>query len=213
MEQPCLWELIGDVQGLRVLDLGCGEARVSKEFKKAGAKSYLGIEGSKNMFNGAKTNMENGFSEVLHSWLENYTPPENAFDLVVSSLAIHYIEDLELLMHKIQRCLKPGGRFIFSVEHPVITSCNRSLENTALRQAWIVDDYFKRGARNVEWMGNTVTKYHRTIEDFLKTLSATGFVLSDLREAEPTKENFNDEALLLRRSRIPLFLILSASKK
>lgn len=213
IEQPILWELIESPSGLDVLDLGCGDASASKKFRGFGARAYLGVDGSKRMIELAKKNVEPGYSKVILSWLEDYTPPENMFDLVVSSLALHYVADVGHLMTKIRRSLKPGGRFIFSVEHPVITSCNEALENSTLRQSWIVDNYFQRGPRQVKWMGDTVTKYHRTIEDFLNELSKAGLELERLRESDPPKQFFSDESLWIRRRRTPLFLFLSARKK
>jgi SAM-dependent methyltransferase len=212
IEQPILWDLIADPKGLKILDLGCGDARIAKRFREAGAKSYLGIEGSRRMFNLAKQNTEIGYSDVTLSWVEDYIPPENAFDLVVSSLAFHYIADLSSLLRKANRSLRSGGRLIFSVEHPVITSCNQALETSAIRQAWIVDNYFERGERTVQWMGDNVTKYHRTIEDFLNALKSADFTLQQLRESDPPRELFKDESLWSRRRRIPLFLFLAASK-
>lgn len=213
IEQPILWSLIGNPKGLRVLDLGCGDARVARRFKQAEAQQYVGLEGSKRMYVVAQRYVLAGFSEVKLVRLENFLPLDPNFDLVISSLVFHYIEDLAELFAKAYQSLKPGGRFIFSVEHPVITSCNRSLESSSLREAWLVDDYFDRGERRLNWMGDVVTKYHRTVEDYLTLLTDAGFSLQKFRESEPPPENFRDRELLQRRRRIPLFLILSAEKK
>jgi ubiquinone/menaquinone biosynthesis C-methylase UbiE len=212
MEQPSLWELIGNPEGLAVLDLGCGDARIAKKFRSLGARSYLGVDGSHRMLEKAKANLEPGYSDVVLSWLEDFTLTENSFDLLVSSLALHYIEDLGKVLKKAYRALKSGGRLVFSVEHPVITSCNKSLEHSPVRQAWVVDNYFERGARNVQWMGSTVTKYHRTVEDFVRLIAASDLKLKSLKESEPAREHFDDDALWARRRRIPLFLILEAVK-
>ena len=212
MEQPHLWELIGNPVGLNVLDLGSGDGRVSKKFKSSGASSYLGIEGSEKMLALAKQNMEVGFSSSRLCWLEQFSEESEKYDLVVSSLAFHYVEDLTKLFKAVHGCMKPGGRFVFSVEHPVITSCNESLISTTLREAWTVDNYFARGAREVDWMGGKVTKYHRTIEDHFDILSETGFKLERLKEAQPQAIHFTDSELLKRRQRIPLFLLISGSK-
>ena len=210
MEQPALWELIGDPRGLEVLDLGCGDAGVARIFQQRGASRYLGIEGSERMAEAAKANLTPGFSEVRQLWMEDFVPSIGAFDLVVSSLAFHYLEDLGSVLSKARKSLRLGGRLVFSVEHPVITSCNRSLEHTTIRESWIVDNYFTRGAREVKWLGNTVVKVHRTVEDYLRLLREAGFVFEELREAEPKRELFNDADHYARRCRIPLFLVLSA---
>ena len=53
---------------------------------------------------------------------------------------------------------------MFSVEHPVITSCDRAWQGQGQRQDWIVDDYFDNGPRVTQWLGGQVTKNHRTVE-------------------------------------------------
>ncbi len=212
MEQPIVWELIGCPRGLEVLDLGCGDARVAKKFKQLSALKYVGVEGSSRMIASATQNIEGPFSQVIHARLEDFEPREVSFDLVVSSLALHYVSDLSAIMVRVKNCLRTGGRFIFSVEHPIITSCNKALENSDIRQAWIVDNYFQRGERTVQWMGDTVTKYHRTTEDFLNELKRVGLQLKNFREAEPHRSHFQDAELWQRRMRIPLFLIVEAVK-
>jgi hypothetical protein len=62
-------------------------------------------------------------------------------------------------------------------------------------------------------MSSNVTKYHRTVEDFVALVTHAGFLLESLKEAEPRKEFFSDDALLNRRRRIPLFLAISARAK
>lgn len=213
IEQPILWDLIGNPKGLAVLDLGCGDARIAKKFKELGAKSYLGIEGSRRMFEKALTNVEAGFSEASQCWLEDFIPQEKSYDLAVSSLAMHYVDNVLTLMKKVHSSLKGGGRFIFSMEHPVITSSNKSLEGTTVRQDWIVDGYFERGPRNVQWMGDTVTIYHRTVEDYVNLVNESGFSLQGLKESDPDIRNFEDKALWERRKRIPLFLTIAALKQ
>jgi SAM-dependent methyltransferase len=212
IEQPYIWELIGDPRGLDVLDLGCGDARTAVKFQSMGAQSYRGIEGSRRMFEKALENAPPDFACVENALLENFVAKENSFDLVVSSLVFHYIENFEQLAKKVQRALRPGGRFVFSVEHPVITSSNKSLEESSLRQAWIVDNYFERGERRVKWMGDTVTLYHRTVEDYLNQVLASGLALEALRESDPQRPLFADADLWARRRRIPLFLFLSGRK-
>jgi ubiquinone/menaquinone biosynthesis C-methylase UbiE len=212
LERPILLEMIGSPQGKRVLDLGCGNAEMGQLLLDAGALSYTGVDGSKNMIELAERNRKDPRVQLVHSDLESFEFQKSAFDLVISSLVFHYLEDYELLLRDISKTLRPGGALIFSVEHPVLTSCNRSLELSAAREDWIVDQYFLRGAREIKWMGDVVTKYHRTIEDLLNGLSRSGLSLLQLRESDPNLKYFQDQALLQRRQRIPLFLFLAASK-
>lgn len=213
IEQPILWDLIGSSQGMDVLDLGCGDANVSKRHQISGARSYVGVDGAKRMIALAQKNIQPGFSQIYHFDLLEFDYPKESFDLVTASLSLHYIRDLRALLEKIYFSLRPNGRLIFSVEHPVITSCNLSLDQNTQRESWIVDNYFSQGSRTVQWMGDTVTKYHRTIEEFLSLLKNAGFGLENLKEGQPEEKFFENKMLFARRQRIPLFLIIEARKR
>ena len=144
--------------------------------------------------------------------MEQWAYPAEAFDLVVLRLALHYVSEIAPLFEQVYRTLKPGGRFIFSVEHPVLTSSNRSATQSGTRYDWIVDDYFATGERNIAWMNSHVIKYHRTIEDYFGGLQRAHFIVDQLRESRPLPEMFSDKDLFARRMRIPLFLLLAARK-
>ena len=212
LEKPVMLDLIGDVTGLAVLDLGCGDAAFGQELLDQGATRYVGVEGSQKMFELAQARLTDPRGQVIHQTLEDWSPPDEAFDLAVARLVLHYLADLATLFTKIHSSLRPGGRFIFSVEHPVITSCNRGWPAGTARQDWVVDQYFEPGLRVVNWMGGTVQKYHRTVEAYFMTLQQVGFGVEQLREATPRRPLFQDEATYERRKRIPLFLCLAGRK-
>lgn len=211
LEKPVTMELIGDVCDASILDLGCGDAGIGIELLEAGAHAYLGLDGSQNMVATARQKLLGSQGQVVQAEIQAWDYPEGHFDLVISRLALHYIADLAAILHQIFRTLKPCGRLVFSVEHPVITSCDRVWES-GVRQDWIVDDYFSTGVRKTEWMNGQVVKYHRTIEDYFQETQAAGFAIDALREAHPQRELFADEELYRRRLRIPLFLFLRAHK-
>ena len=54
--------------------------------------------------------------------MERLALPTASFDLIYSSLVLHYIEHLSALLAEVHRALVPGGRLVFSVEHPVFTA-------------------------------------------------------------------------------------------
>ncbi len=109
------------------------------------------------------------------------------------------------------KALRPRGRAIISIEHPVITSNFASLV-AGRRTTWLVDNYFKPGARVHTWLGHQITKYHYTLEEYLDFFTATGFEIERVRESSPQKDNFLSEEEYKRRLRIPLFLFISAQK-
>jgi len=212
LEQPVMLELAGDLVGRRVLDLGCGDAAFGRVVLVHAGSAYLGVEGSRNMAALASETLAGTSGQVLHCAIEDWEAPAAAFDLAVARLSLHYLADLAPVFAQVYQALADGGRFVFSVEHPVITSCDRGWPEGTLRQDWMVDDYFVTGVRENTWMGGTVRKYHRTVEDYFRALQEAGFVVEQLRESRPQREQFADEQTYARRMRIPLFLFLAGRK-
>lgn len=147
IEKPVILQLLGDVTDADVLDLGCGNAGFGVELLEQGCFSYTGVDGSINMINAAQQQLSNyPNARALHESMEHYTPPRTEYDLVTARLSLHYMEDLASIFTKVNQALKPEGRFIFSVEHPVITS---TLQPSSLRTNWTVDNYFSMGFRQL----------------------------------------------------------------
>ena len=212
LEKPDLLDLIRSAEGMRVLDLGCGDAEIGRELLAAGSQSYLGVEPSRNMAREARETLAGTGGQVEEATIEAWEYPPNAFDLVISRLALHYVEDVESTFLQVFRTLRAGGRFVFSVEHPVITSCDRGWPEGSKRHDWIVDEYHVSGRRVTRWMGQDVVKYHRALEEYFSALQRAGFVVEALREARPRRELFLREETYTRRLRIPLFLLMAAHK-
>lgn len=211
LEKPVMLELIGDVAGKTILDLGCGDAKFGVELLRAGQEgtAYTGVEGSLNMVRAANESVKGTNARIEQAFMEDWTYPAGTYDLVISRLAIHYIEDVESLFHKIYHTLKENGTFVFSVEHPVITS---TMQPSGTRTSWVVDQYFVEGFREQQWLGGSVKKMHRSIESYYMALQRAGFHVEHLRESTPQRSYFVNEETYLRRQRIPLFLFLAARK-
>ena len=212
LERPDILDLIGEVGGRRVLDLGCGDAQIGREMLAAGAEGYVGIEPSVNMVHLAQETLTGTRGQVFQATIEDWSYPPDAFDLVISRLALHYVEHVPSTCDRVFGALRAGGRFVFSVEHPVITSCHRGWPANEPRQDWLVDAYHVSGRRVTSWMGQEVVKYHRTVEEYFGGLQQAGFVVEALREARPRRAAFLREETYQRRLRIPLFLLLAARK-
>jgi SAM-dependent methyltransferase len=212
LERPIFIELVGAVKGLDILDLGCGDGLYGRELLTAGGQSYTGIESAQSMAEAATVNLQDRAAQIVHCQIEDWPFPNECFDLVVSRLALHYVADLATTFRNVYQTLRPSGRFIFSVVHPVITASDKSRAGGGKRLDWIVDDYFVPGPRSVYFMGAQVEQIHRTVEDLFGTLQRSGFVVEQLRESSPRPEQFTDQALYARRQRIPLFLFLAGRK-
>lgn len=211
MEEPALLDVMGKVTGLRVLDLGCGDAAIGRTLLNAGCSSYLGLDGSAVMVEAASETLQGTCGRAEQVDMEDFAAPPSSFDLIVSRLALHYVEDFAAVLMACHACLSPGGRIVFSVVHPVLSSYDAGTGEP--RTNWIVDDYFLKGPRQRSWLGGSVTWFHRTVEDYVDALVNAGFALSALRECAPREERFDgDLAEMARRRRVPLFLLLGGTR-
>lgn len=213
LERPVFLELLDNVSGKHILDLGCGDGMFGRELLAAGGQSYLGLEASQQMVKLAGQNLQGTIGQVVHTKIEDWVYPEKHFDVVISRLALHYVADLDAAFSRVNHTLKENGQFVFSIVHPVITSSDKSREGGGRREDWIVDNYFSAGSRRVFFMDQYVEQYHRTIEDIYGSLQDANFRIEHLRESSPKRENFADVDLYERRKRIPLFLFLSSRKR
>jgi SAM-dependent methyltransferase len=210
MEEPNLLEVLGDLSGASVFDLGCGDGSTAPLLLGLGAARYAGIDVSSAMVDLARARHGSLGVTFRRGAIEDLDAELGVFDLVVSRMALHYVADVEGVVSSVKRLLGPGGRFVFSVSHPVITS--HAPEQDGRRANWTVDDYFVRGPRERTWFGSTVVWHHRTIEDYLGALIDAGFRLDAVRECEPDPVLLGDDAAELgRRRRVPLVLLVAAS--
>jgi SAM-dependent methyltransferase len=212
MEEPALLEAIGDVRGQRILDLGCGDAAIGRSLLDAGCRGYLGIDASARMTEAARSALLGTAGEARRGAIEQFSAPADSFDLVISRMALHYVENLDAALAACRDCLARDGRMVFTVVHPVITSHDARPDTEEPRTNWVVDDYFEPGAREQDWLGEEVVWYHRTVEQYVACFQRAGFRLTAVSECSPRPERFAGETEeLARRRRIPLFLLLAGA--
>lgn len=196
-----------------ILDLGCGYGHHIAYFLEKQAASVMAIDASERMLSVARQRMEDARVRFEHVAIEDYDYPIHRYDLVFSSLALHYVADYEALLKGVFRTLRSGGEFVFSVEHPVFTAqgTQQWAERDGHRLHWPVDRYFEEGARESIFLGESVPKVHRTLQTYLNTLLQEGFAL--VRVIEPTPPpawlEQPDMADELRR---PMMLCIKARK-
>ena len=212
MEEPAFIDTLGSVAGCRVLDLGCGDGSTVGLIRARGAASYVGLDGSAGMIDSARRGSVDDRVRFVHGDIEEFDLAPGEFDVVISRMALHYVEQLEPVFQRVHRGLSEDGRLVFSVVHPVITSHDNPGDGP--RTSWMVDGYFERGPRERAWFGSSVVWQHRTIEDYVRLVTDHGFRLDSLSECEPSAELLAGDAdELARRRRVPLMLLIGATRQ
>ncbi len=201
--------------GKKVLDLGCGYGWHCIYAAEQGALQVLGLDLSRKMIEEAEKRNSAEQIEYRVCGIEEYEYPVNMWDCVVSNLALHYIENIEKIFQMVYRTLKPGGVFIFNMEHPVFTAGvlqDWIYTKEGEPQYWPVDNYFIPGERSTRFLGCDVVKQHHTLTQILMGLLNSGFELEAVEEAKPPAEMIDIPGMKdeLRR---PMMLLVKANKK
>lgn len=207
--------LFPPLEGMAVLDLGCGYGWHCQYAADQGAAKVLGIDLSEKMLEQAERRNRNGKIRYRHCGIEAYEYPESVWDIVVSNLALHYIEDLEQAFRNVWRTLRPGGTFLFNIEHPVFTSGVHQdwiYGEGGIPQYWPVDDYYLPGQRVTRFLGCEVIKQHHTLTQILMGLLNCGFTLEVVEEVQPSEEMLEIPGMRDEMRR-PMMLLVRAKKR
>ena len=211
-----LKNMLPDFKDKRVLDLGCGFGWHCRYAVENGARSVIGIDISQKMLSEAKSKTKCGNIEYICMPIEDIDFPEESFDVVISSLALHYIKSFEDVLDRVYKCLSRGGDFIFSVEHPIFTAQGPQdwyYDDKGNILHWPVDHYFTEGIRNAKFLGEEVIKYHRTLTTYLNSLIKIGFEITGVVEPKPAENMLNTVPGMRDELRRPMMLLVSARKK
>jgi SAM-dependent methyltransferase len=215
-EWPAFQRLLpASIIGKRVLDLGCGFGYFAREARRRGAREVIGVDISERMLEQARARTNDPGIVYLRSALEEFEPEPVGFDLVVSSLALHYVADYSTVVKRVAGCLVPGGRFAFSVEHPIYTAHGGgdwSFGPDGSRLHWPVDRYREEGVRRTRWFVEGVVKFHRTVETYVNGLLDAGLVLIRLEEPEADAGALAVRPEWADERRRPPFLLLAADR-
>jgi SAM-dependent methyltransferase len=210
LEKPCIFSLLPDLTGKNVLDMGCGYGENCVEFIRRGASFVQGIDISTKMLNVAMS--ENGGEKISYNnmGMEDIHRIETKFDVVISSLAVHYVSDFKKLVKDVFDLLNPGGTFIFSQEHPLTTAPLNGAKWGSNKEYYHLSDYSAAGERTVSWFVDNVTKYHRTFSDIVNTLTSNGFCIHSISEPVPSEEIMEKLPKFKGHKHKPNYLVVKA---
>lgn len=181
--RPAVFELCGDVRGLTVLDLGCGEGYCTRSLRRAGAARVVGVDASAEMLKLAREAEQRQPLGIDYRLVDVVTLNEpRRYDLITAVFLFNYLslDAMDEVLERVMEHLEPGGRFVFSVPHPAF----QFLHNGA------APFYFERtnggyfAARNRRHAGKIhridgtqleVAAIHKTFEDYFSALRKAGF--------------------------------------
>lgn len=208
-ERPAILALAGQVAGRRILDAGCGSGPLLAELRDRGA-IVTGIDSSAAMLELARRRLGRDARLTVADLRDPLPFPNNAFDDVIASLVLHYLEDWAPTLSELHRILTPGGRLIVSVDHPFAI-------HAIQRQAGQVTNYFATYNWTEQWtlggQSTTMSFWNRPLHAMTDAFTAAGFHLSTISEPQPdtaARELFPAEYEALTASPSFLFFVLRA---
>lgn len=193
IEMPHMFKMVGNLEGKKLLDLGCGFGVHAEFYSKNGAM-VTGIDASENEIEYAKNKKIKNAEFFVFDITKKLSFDAESFEIIACSLVLDHIEDLGKFFRECFRVLKREGIMILSIPNPVFyqeESIAGIINDGGIVK--IYGDYFNRRKIVHKWMKGemVVEAFHRPLEDYFSAFLHEGFILKEFSEARP--EGFSDE--------------------
>ena len=215
LNNPASFQIIGEVAGLRVLDLACGEGHNTRILARKYA-DVTGIDNSRRLLALAKSEEDReplNIEYLLRDADSLNDISDDSFDLVTCFMALHDIENYDKAVGEVARVLKMDGRFVFSIPHPCFETVTVNGVNVEASKA-----YFERIRDLTQWNMKRLSKhfttvsFHRPISDYSQILSKRGLVILQMDEPQATFEIVERYPVLKKVAKRPQSIIFEAVK-
>ena len=179
IEQPAMRRSVGNVRGLKIFEAGCGPGILAEYLVHEGAK-VVGFDVSPKMIELAKERVPRNATFFVADMARALPLEQDGqFDMVVSSLAIDYVKDWTTPLSEFHRLLKPKGKFIFTIQHP-LGSWNWYRPECAFGVQYV----------EASWKGFTddpviMPDYYRSFEEVINPLINAGFKILKTEDLRP----------------------------
>lgn len=205
-ERPgMLAELEQELHGKKILDAGCAAGWYANELLLRGA-DVTAVDVSPQMIAATKRRIGDRGKALCLDLEEPLPFPDSSFDLIISSLTLHYLQDWTKVFAEFNRVLKSGGEYLFSVHHPFM-DINIS-ENKCYFETEALTDIWNKQGKEFE-----VPMYRRPLQDIINE-TTKAFTLTSIKELQPTtklKELKAESYQYLMNN--PHFLLIKAKKQ
>lgn len=216
VEMPEIKRLMPDIEGKTVLDIGCGMGHLIAHMLKLNPKHITGIDESLNMISASREKFNSNNVSLYHESFMAFQTNER-YDVIVSSLVFHYIEDFKRCAEKLNELLNSGGTLLFTMEHPIQTATKdpEVVQEDDKGMFLRMEHYFDESTRSANWLGADVYKYHHTIETIFNNLIENDFEIQCVKDLGQSEEVFKmyDQARINKLKQFPPFLLVKAKKK
>ena len=215
---PALLEACGNVDGLQVLDLGCGQGYFTRQLAAKGA-SVVGVDVAEMQLQNARLHEEEmplgikyllmDAAQVVDEW------PKDTFDMVTSCMALQDMPQPGRVLQSARQVLKPGGRAVLSLPHPFSDMPFREWERdeSGEKLALKVDRYFESGRKLLRWnMARLMYPWETpcwglTLSEWSELMSGAGFLIRRIHEPRPTEDQVRRLPQMDDCYRLPYFLV------
>ena len=181
-ERPATLALAGDVAGRRILDAGCGSGPLSAALRDRGA-IVTGFDKSAGMLKLARKRLGKDADLQVADLGRPLPYPDGAFDDVIASLVLHYFEDWTEPLSELRRVLKPGGRLIASVNHPIVG-------HPVVRPGadyWATYEWAEQ-ITTASGQSYTLANWHRPLPAMIEAFISAGFRITAVSEPPPAPD-------------------------
>lgn len=196
-----VFERVSPVRDKDILCIGCGSGAECKPYRENGAK-VTGIDSSNEFIAYAKQHYGHPGIEFLVMDYEKTSFEDNCFDCILSIMSIAYKPDLTKVLLELKRLLRPGGKTVIAVHHPV---------RKMIKYANF--DYFLSGLQYETCEGVRRFNYYRTIEEYYRLIRNSGLDIEEILEPRPRVEEPCKTVNHVREDLYPHALVFVLNKR
>jgi SAM-dependent methyltransferase len=214
-EEQILPLIAGQLEGAtRILDIGCGEGQVSRlAAGRPGVEVVVGVDPTAAQVKEA--HRRGGGAWFGRADAEALPFSSRSFDAAVACLVFEHIEGVDRAIHEVGRVLRPGGRFLFLLNHPLLqTPGSGWIDDTILEeQYWRIGPYLIEDSTHEEVeKGVWIPFIHRPLSRYINALAEAGMYVTLMAEPAPPPGFLARASEYRDAATIPRLLALRAEK-